>query len=155
MAGAAPADQRRAVLFACTMNSIRSPMAASILDHLAGDRFLVLSAGVFAGYSDPYAVAVMDELGIDMTEHEPQTLKAVVGDKLFDTIVSLSPEAHHHALELSRTMAAECEYWPTFDSSLMLDRPKREDIAASYRTVRDQLFHRIRQRFDVQGGPSV
>jgi protein-tyrosine-phosphatase len=154
VASAAPRDQRSAVLFACTLNSIRSPMAAAMLDHLAGDRFRVMSAGVRTGLLDPYAVAVMDEFGIDLSEHEPQSL-SIIGDEIFDTIVSLSPEAHHHVLELSRTMAADVEYWPTFDCSLALSRPKREEIASAYREVRDQLFSRIRKRFRVQGGPSI
>lgn len=137
------------------MNCIRSPMAAAILEHLAGDRYLVMSAGVRAGHSDPYAVAVMDEIGIDLSEHEPQGLREI-SDEIFDTIISLSPEAHHHVLELTRTMPAEVEYWPTIDCSMIaLSRPKREDIVAAYRGVRDQLFQRIRDRFKLSGGPTV
>ena len=108
--------------------------------------FRVMSAGVRAGLPDPYAVAVMDEIGIDLSEHEPQSL-GIIGDQLFDIIISLSPEAHHHALELTRTMAAEVEYWPTMDCSLALAQPKREHIIAAYRGVRDELFERIRARF--------
>jgi protein-tyrosine-phosphatase len=149
-----PGEERTAVLFACTLNCIRSPMAAAILDHLAGDRIDVLSAGVRAGQPDPYAVAVMDEIGIDLSEHEPQQL-SIIGDRLFDVVVSLSPEAHHHTLELTRTMATEVEYWPTMDCSLALSHPKREQILAAYRDVRDELFRRNRQRFALEGGPTV
>ncbi len=152
---ASPSDgERQAVLFACTLNCIRSPMAAAMLDHLAGSRVVVMSAGVRAGLSDPYAVAVMDEIGIDITEHEPQSL-SIIGDRLFDVIISLSPEAHHHVLELTRTTAAQVEYWPTLDCSLALSQPKREKIISAYRGVRDDLFRRIRTRFDVDGGPTV
>lgn len=154
MAPAVPGEERKAVLFACTLNCIRSPMAAAILDHLAGGTMDVMSAGVRAGQPDPYAVAVMDEIGIDLTEHEPQPL-TILGDKLFDIVVSLSPEAHHHTLEMTRTMAADVEYWPTMDCSLALSQPKREAILAAYRDVRDDLFLRIRQRFKLEGGPSV
>lgn len=154
MGPAVPADERQAVLFACTLNCIRSPMAASILAHLAGGRFEVMSAGVRAGQPDPYAVAVMDEIGIDLSEHEPQPL-TIIGDRLFDVIVSLSPEAHHHTLELTRTMAADVEYWPTLDCSLALSQPKRDVILTAYRGVRDDLFRRIRTRFKLDGGPSV
>ena len=142
------------MLFACTLNCIRSPIAASILEHLSNGRYVVMSAGVRAGLPDPYAVAVMDEIGIDLTEHEPQAL-TVLRDQLFDVIISLSPEAHHHALELTRLMAADVEYWPTFDCSLALSRPKREQIITAYRGVRDDLVRRIRDRFEIEGGPSV
>lgn len=125
-----------------------------MLDHLAGGRIQVASAGVRAGLLDPYAVAVMDEIGIDLSEHEPQSMQ-VIGDQLFDVIISLSPEAHHHALELTRTMAAEVEYWPTYDCSLALARPKRELIVTAYRSVRDDLFRRVRDRFKLLGGPTV
>lgn len=129
-------------------------MAAAMLEHLASRRFRVLSAGVRSGILDPYAVAVMDEIGIDISEHEPQTLEAVK-DEIFDLIISLSPEAHHHALEFTRTMAVEVEYWPTIDCSLALAKPKRELIANAYRDVRDRMFARVRDRFATVSAPSV
>ena len=61
MTRAASGEEPKSVLFACTLNCIRSPIAAAILDHLAGGRLVVMSAGVRAGLPDPYAVAVMDE----------------------------------------------------------------------------------------------
>lgn len=154
MAAAGTGDERKAVLFACTLNCIRSPMAAAILEHLGRDRYRVMSAGVRAGQLDPYAVAVMDEIGIDLSEHEPQAL-TIIGDHLFDVVVSLSPEAHHHALELTRTMATDVEYWPTLDCSLSLAQRKRDVILKSYRGVRDGLFGRVRERFGISAGPSV
>lgn len=150
MASEAP----EAVLFACTMNAVRSPMAAAILSHLVGPRVRVASAGVKPGDPDPYAVAVMDEIGIDMSEHEPSVL-ADLGDATFDLIVTLSPEAHHHAIELTRTMAAEVEHWPTLDATVPGGRAGREAKLERYRTVRDQLFARIKARFMPEGGPTV
>lgn len=143
-----------AVLFACTMNVVRSPMAAAILRHLAGRRVYVASAGVRAGEADPFVTAVMDEIGIDVSTHAPLAL-ADLDDTSFDLIVSLSPEAHHSALELTRTMAVDVEYWPTFDASLMLGQGSREQTLDVYRRVRDQLFERIKRRFGFEGGPSV
>ena len=147
-------DLPGAVLFACTMNAVRSPMAAAILRHLAGRRAYIESAGVRAGGLDPFAVAVMDEIGIDITRHTPHTLRELY-DTSFDLIVSLSPEAHHQALELTRTMAVEVEYWPTFDATMLIGHASREQILQAYREVRDQLFRRIKQRFALEGGPSV
>lgn len=154
MPGAGGNDLPGAVLFACTMNSVRSPMAAAILRHLAGRRAYVESAGVRAGGPDAFAQAVMDEIGIDITRHTPRTLRDL-HDTSFDLIVTLSPEAHHQALELTRTMAVDVEYWPTFDATLMVGQGSREQTLQAYRTVRDQLFKRIKQRFALEGGPTV
>ena len=144
----------KAVLFACTMNAIRSPMAAAILRHLAGRLFYVASAGVRAGERDPFVETVMNEIGIDVTLHRPQTLSEL-NDTSFDLIVTLSPEAHHQALELTRTMAVDVEYWPTLDASAVIETGNRDQILAAYRSVRDSLFRRIKQRFRLEGGPSV
>jgi protein-tyrosine-phosphatase len=149
-----PGDLPGAVLFACTMNEVRSPMAAAILRHLTQRRIYVESAGVRAGKNDPFVNAVMDEIGIDMARHVPRSLRDL-HDTSFDLIITLSPEAHHQALELTRTMAVDVEYWPTFDASLVAASGNREQILQAYRTVRDHLFRRIKQRFRLEGGPSL
>lgn len=148
-------DGPRSVLFACALNSVRSPMAEAILRHLAGDRVRVASAGVKAGITDPYAVAVMDEIGIDISEHEPSALKEIE-DADFDLIVTLSPEAHHHGVEMTRLVPADVEYWPTPDVTVLAETASREELLAAYRDVRDSLFRRIKQRFlPASGGPTV
>jgi len=152
--GAGGNDLPGAVLFACTMNSVRSPMAAAILRHLAGRRVYVESAGVRAGGADAFAQAAMDEIGIDITQHTPRTLRDL-HDTSFDLIITLSPEAHHQALELTRTMAVDVEYWPTFDATMMAGQGSREQLLAYYRDVRDKLFANIMKRFGFEGGPTV
>jgi len=147
-------DLPGAVLFACTTNTVRSPMAAAILRHLAGRNVYVESAGVRPDSPDTFAAAAMEEIGIDISRHTPHTLREL-HDTSFDLIVTLSPEAHHQALELTRTMAVEVEYWPTFDATLMIGHGSREQILEAYRGVRDGLFARIKQRFGLEGGPSV
>lgn len=130
-------------------------MAAAILQHLMGPRVRVASAGVRAGHSDPYAVAVMDEIGIDISDHEPLALGDIEGE-LFDLVITLSPEAHHHGLEMTRVMPAEVEYWPTPDVTMVAEMGGREEALAAYRKVRDGLFRRIKQRFlPAGGGPTV
>lgn len=136
------------VLFACSLNIIRSPIAAGILEHLAGQRLLVASAGVRAGKSDPFAAEVMDEIGVNIKKHKPRAI-ADLKDQTFDLIISLSPEAHHQALELTRTMPAAVEYWPTFDATASADPGDHEKTLEAYRLVREQLFRRIKQRFPV------
>lgn len=143
-----------AVLFACTMNAVRSPMAAAMLSHLATGRIYVESAGVRAGELDGFAVSVMREIGIDVSNHQPHTIDEL-NDTGFDLIVTLSPEAHHQALELTRTMAVDVEYWPTLNASLVLGHGGREQVLEAYRQVRDQLFAKIKSRFAFPGAPSV
>lgn len=136
------------------MNAVRSPMAAAILRHLAGRTIYVQSAGVHRGDHDAFVDVVMDEIGIDISHHSPHTL-ADLGDTSFDLIVSLSPEAHHQALELTRTMAVEVVYWATFDPTVMIGQASRDQILDAYRSVRDDLFIRIKDRFELHGGPVV
>lgn len=137
----------QAVLFACGLNSIRSPMAMGLFRQMFGKQIYVGSAGVRKGELDPFAVAVMDEIGLDIAKHKPQTFEELdEWDGLnFDLIVTLSPEAHHKALELTRTLAAEVEYWPMADPSGVAGN--REQMLDAYRDVRDQLLMRIKQRF--------
>ena len=145
-------DLPGAVLFACDHNAVRSPMAEAILKHLAGSRIYVDSAGVRAGEPDPFAAAVMDEIGIDLSRHMPKSL-AALKDGSFDLIVSLSPEAHHKALQWAQGFAVDVEYWPTPDPSLA--EGSREQILDAYRGLRDMLFRKIKQRFPLMGAADV
>ena len=136
----------QSVLFMCAMNSVRSPMAEALARHYFGRSIYVQSAGVRKGERDPFAVAALDEIGIDGSKHKPRTVEELEEWEglNFDLIVSLSPEAHHAALELTRTVAAEVEYWPTADPTLM--QGSREQILDAYRDARDGLAYRIRLR---------
>ena len=137
----------QAVLFACGLNSVRSPMAAGLFRQAIGRGSYVASAGVRKGELDPFAVAALDELGIDIAKHRPMTFEELEDWEglNFDLIITLSPEAHHKALELTRTLAAEVEYWPTPDPTAV--EGTREQRLGAYREVRDQLLARIRGRF--------
>ena len=134
------------------MNAVRSPMAAGLFRQLFGKSVYVGSAGVQKGELDPFAVAVMEEIGIDIARHKPITFEEL--DELeglnFDLIVTLSPPAHHKALELTRTNAAAVEYWPTLDPTAI--EGSREQRLDAYREVRDQLMAHIRERFGSPGG---
>lgn len=132
------------VLFACTMNSIRSPMAAAILRHLHGRQIYVDSVGVRPAEVDGFAVSAMDEIGIDISRHKSKSFDELE-DTSFDMVISLSPEAHHSALELTRTMDCEVEFWPVFDPSVV--EGNREERLEAYRRVRDQIRKRILEKF--------
>lgn len=140
------------VLFCCTANALRSPMAAAIMRQLFGNRIYVESAGLRPGEIDPFAVAVMDEIGIDISRHRPKTIEDL-DDSSFDLIISLSPEAQHHAVEMTRTMACDVEFWNTMDPSII--EGSRETRLDAYREVRDGLLQRIHERFPVSAGPTV
>ncbi|TNC95202.1 MAG: protein-tyrosine-phosphatase [Stygiobacter sp.] len=137
-----------AVLFCCTFNAIRSPMAEGLFRRMYGTRAYVASVGVKADELDPFAVAVMDEIGIDISRHRPRTFDELEDDS-FDVIISLSPEAQHKAVDLTRTNACEVEFWNTFDPTLV--EGSREARLDAYRQVRDELERRIRKRFPVSG----
>src|SRR5215475_2270478 len=141
------AQSPQSVLFACAMNSIRSPMAESLLQQMFPQALYVRSAGVRKGEIDPFAVAVMAELGQDISTHKPITFEELEDWEglNFDLIITLSPEAHHKALDLTRTLAADVEYWPTVDPTGT--DGSREQKLAAYREVCDTLLMRIRKRF--------
>jgi protein-tyrosine-phosphatase len=138
-----------AVLFSCTLNSIRSPMAEAILKSLHRGRIFVDSVGVRASEVDPFAIEVMAEIGIDLSHHRSKTFQTL-DDTSFDLVVSLSPEAQHSAVELTRWMACEVEYWATFDPSVV--EGSRSMKLDAYRQVRDELVTRISERFPPQAG---
>ena len=142
-----PPSRPQAVLFACGLNAVRSPMAAALLRQMLGTSLYVSSAGVRKGELDAFAAAAMEEIGIDIKAHRPVTFEELedLEGLNFDLIVTLSPEAHHKALELTRTLAADVEYWPTADPTAI--EGSREQRMNAYREVRDQLLKRIRERF--------
>jgi protein-tyrosine-phosphatase len=146
------ADLPGSVLFCCTLNALRSPMAEGLFKLLHNRRVFVDSVGVRAGDLDPFAVAVMDEIGIDISRHRSKAFDNLE-DTSFDLIVSLSPEAHHRALEMTRTTACEVEFWNTFDPSIV--EGSREVRLDAYREVRDTLLRRIRERFPIHAAPTV
>ena len=136
-----------AVLFACTLNAVRSPMAAALMRHLFGRFVYVESVGVRAGELDPLAVEVMDELGIEIGRHKPRSFDDLE-DSSFDLVVTLSPEAHHKALAMTGTMAMDVEYWPMLDATAY--EGSREQRLEAYRAVRDELMKKIHDRFAVE-----
>ncbi len=144
----------QAVLFACGYNSVRSPMAQSLLQTMFPNKLYVRSAGVKTMELDPFAVAVMAELGQDISKHRPMTFEDLDDWEglNFDLIITLSPEAHHKALKLTHTLSADVEYWPTQDPTTA--DGSREQRLDAYRDVCDSLSMRIRRRFAKGGAAS-
>ena len=137
-------DKPASVLFVCTMNAVRSPMAAALLRHLKGREIYVESAGVRAGALDPLAVEAMAEIGIALAAHRPRSFEDLQ-DGCFDLVVALSPEAQDRTLDWGRTLATTVEYWRTDDPTGVEGTP--EQRRAAYRAVRDALRRQIAARF--------
>ena len=136
-----------AILFSCSFNAVRSPMAEGLTRLYFGREMYVASAGVRSGEPDGFAAAVMDEIGVDITGHHPHTFEDLE-DSSFDLIVTLSPEAHHKALEFTRTLACDVLYWPTIDPTAV--EGSRERRLEAYREVRDGLSRRIKTLLDFK-----
>ena len=134
-----------AVLFACTMNSVRSPMAEAILKFLHGTRIYVDSVGVRSREIDGFAITVMDEIGIDLTQHKAKTFDNLE-DNFYDLVIPLSPEAQHRAVEMTRVMACKIEFWNIFDPSIF-ENEDRDSRLDAYRQIRDQLMDKIKSKF--------
>jgi len=144
-------DLPAAVLFACSLNAVRSPIAAALMRHLYGKYVYVDSVGVKKGSLDPFAQAVLHEIGIETVPHNPKTFDELE-DTNFDLVISLSPEAQHKAVELTRHMAVQVEYWPTPDPTAV--EGSREQRLDAYRAVRDGLLQRLTQRFAAGPAPA-
>jgi len=114
------------------------------LRHLTRGAIHIESAGVKAGELDPLAVEVMGEIGLEIGRHRPRRFEDLE-DGSFDLVITLSPEAQHKAMELTRTAATRVEYWPTMDPTAT--EGSREQRLLAYRSVRDQLMQRLKQRF--------
>ncbi len=140
-------DRPQSVLFACTQNSVRSPMAEALGKHFFGRQVFFASAGLKQGEQDGFAIAAMEELGIDLRKHRPRTFEDLDDDS-FDLIITLSPEAHHKALEFTRTLAIDVLYWPTVDPTAT--EGSRERVMEAYRSVRDGLMERIEKLLDYR-----
>ncbi len=150
MSEVSPPSLPGAVLIACNYNRVRSPIAEGLMRLIYGDRIFVDSCGLKAGEGiDPFAAAVMDELGVDLSAHVAKSFDELE-DGSFDLVISLTPEAQHRAVELARGRAVDIEYWPIHDPTLATG--SREAVLDAYRQVRNELRRRIEARF---GKPST
>ena len=140
------------LLFACSQNSVRSPMAEAIAKRLFGQSSYIDSVGVRAEDVDNFAAAALDEIGIDVHRHHAKTFDDV-DPSSFDLIVTLSPEAHHRALEFTRNTATDVEYWPIPDATAV--EGSREIRLQAYRQARDLILRRLKERFGTPSGPTL
>ncbi len=136
-----------AILFACNLNRVRSPMAAGLMRRLFGAGVYVDSCGLRpdpAREPDPFVLSAMDEVGVDLTSHHAKTFDDLE-DGSFDVVISLTPEAHHRAIEMARRRAVDIVYWPTPDPTWVSG--SRDVMLGAYRDLRERLEANIRERF--------
>ena len=145
-------DLPGAVLFACSYNAVRSVMAAALMRHFHGRGVFVEDCGLRPGDPDGFAIAAMEEFGLDISAHDSKTFEDLE-DGSFDLIITLSPEAQHRAVEMTRTMHCDVTFWNTFDPSIV--EGSRDQRLDAYRQVREQLKFRILQAFPIMGAPTV
>ena len=138
----------QSILFCCTMNAIRSPMAEGLLKKLIGTSVYVDSAGVIESARDNFMVESMAEIGVDMSKHRGKTFDGLQ-DSYYDLIVAMSPEAQHHAIELTRTMACEIWFWRILDPSII--EGSRENRVSAYAEVRNQIAANVEKLIEVCG----
>ncbi len=143
--GAALRAKPQSILFACSENAVRSVMAESLAKRLVGRSIYIQSAGVRPGTHDPFVDAVMDEVGLDTARHRPRQLEEIEDDN-FDMIVTLSPEAHHRALDYTRALAVDVIYWPTADPTVV--DGSRDQRLDAYRATREGLQRRLKDLLD-------
>jgi len=142
------------VLFACTANTVRSPLAVALFRSIFGNRAYADSAGVRAEGNDPLTLTVLCERGITCVDtHKPKTFDDLMDDS-FEVVVALSPEARDRAREMVKSRMLSCEviYWPVENPERI--EGNREMRLAAYRRIAADLESRIRTLWpEVPGTP--
>ncbi|MBL4603807.1 MAG: arsenate reductase ArsC [Emcibacteraceae bacterium] len=138
------------VLFVCNHNAIRSPMAECLAKNLCGNNIYIDSFGVNEKLSaiNPFCISVIEEAGLDISNHTAKHFDDLI-DTSFDLIIALTPEAHKKALEITKSLTADIEYWPLSDPSET--NGNRENIMSAFRAVRDDLHEKIKKRLCPTG----
>jgi protein-tyrosine-phosphatase len=132
----------QAVLFVCSLNAVRSPMAEAMTRIRYGRHIYVDSAGLQKSERDPFMLAALREIGIEFENDQPHVLEEVDYEG-FDLIIALSPEAHARAKEALRATAVELLHWPIPDATQATGT--RDQRMLAYREVRDTLEKLIRE----------
>ena len=132
------------VLFVCSMNSVRSPIAAALARQFFPGRLIVRSAGARSGKADAFVHEVMEEVGIDMSVHTPHMLDELAANH-FDLVVTLSDDAKEAVAQKGLETGA-LEHWPMPDPTET--EGNREAVVSAYRQLRDTLGQKVKSRLD-------
>jgi arsenate reductase len=126
------------VLFVCTHNKFRSQMAEGLLDALGGGRFEVYSAGAEPQGPSPIAVRLMDEIGIDISDHTGHHVNEYLGEK-FDYVITVCADANESCPAFPGV--GERLHWSFDDPSKFTGTP--EEIEKKMRVVREAIREKV------------
>ncbi len=135
-----PAQNVSSILFACNINAVRSAMAEAMVKARFPGRIFSDSCGVAPGQPDGFAIAVMAEIELDLTSHQPKGFNDLDCD-FYDVIISFSPEAHARAQDITRNIDCATLYWPV--DNLAGLQGSREERLRAYRAVRDDIAGKL------------
>ncbi len=127
------------VLILCTGNSARSQMAEGLFRQEAGDAYEVFSAGTRPAQVRPEAIAVMREIGIDISGHRSKSVDEFTGERL-DLVITVCDNANETCPVFPG--AAPRLHWPFQDPAAVAG--SEEQRKAAFRAIRDQIHARIR-----------
>lgn len=140
---------RQRIVFVCTYNRIRSPMAAALSGAMQQD-IVADSCGVAIsdGLADGFTIAVMNEVGLDLANHEAKDVTSLDLTGV-DVIVCLSETSYEHLCKMRKTLPSACriEYWPVYHPDLLAEGRQRR--LAGYRAVRDDLRRLLAEYFGL------
>ena len=135
------------ILFACTHNKIRSPMAEALMKTLYSRHItFVDSCGIDegGGVGDGFTIAVMREIGNDLLDHMPKSFGDLEQQKI-DLVICFSEASYEAACHIPSLKADQIEYWPAYDPQLIAEG--HEARLAAYRNIRDQIRDMLTERF--------
>lgn len=135
------------ILFLCTQNAVRSPMAAALLKKFTRNNIFIQSAGIATKDIDGFAVSVLKEVDIDISDHVSLSIENVAISS-FDLVVCFSEMARNSAEEICRAVATELEFWPVYDPVNQTE--KRTDQLEHYRKLRVQLDELLNKNFNIK-----
>jgi protein-tyrosine-phosphatase len=135
-----PDQNVSSILFACNINAVRSAMAEAMVKSRFPGRIFTDSCGVAPGQPDGFAIAVMAEIELDLTSHQPKGFNDLYCD-FYDVIISFSPEAHARAQDITRNIHCATIYWPV--DNLAGLQGSREERLRAYRAVRDDIAGKL------------
>lgn len=136
--------QPRSLLFVCTKNACRSPMAEGLAKKYFKGDLLIQSVGLQPGLLDGFAISIMAEHGIDISNHTPKPIDDIPLEN-FDLLITLSPESHAAIMAWIGDKKIPVEHWPISDPSTATGN--RDQILQSYRNIREEILRQLTTRF--------
>jgi arsenate reductase (thioredoxin) len=137
-------EAKKSILFLCVANSARSQMAEGLARMIFGDRVPVQSAGSEPTKVNPYAIEVMQELGVDLEAHHSKSVQNIDPATVGTVITLCAEEVCPVFLGQARRL-----HWPIPDPASKDPSLSREEMLTRFRTGRDTIRGML-ERFDKE-----